>query len=64
MCWKDPSYRRARRARCAIAVLTPAGHEAGLRTAALPGHLPPVIPAGARNGTRYPWDWDDDAEPT
>jgi len=64
MCWKDPSYRRARRARCAIAVLTPAGQDAGLRMPAFPEGLAPVIPTGARNGTRYPWDWDDDAEPT
>src|SRR6266571_230865 len=57
MCWKDPSYRRARRARCTIAPLTPAGHNARPHTTALPDHLPPVIPPGARNGTRYPWDF-------
>jgi hypothetical protein len=73
MCWKDPAYRRARRARYAIAVLTPAAEDAALRTTALTPEyiadfeLEPVIPAGVANGTGrsgcYPWDWDDDTGP-
>jgi type IV secretion system protein VirD4 len=71
MCWNDPLYRTARRARQAIATLTPVREAAAWRAAAaLPGfrpdgdleHLPP---AGVVNGThrdvRYPWD--DDPEP-
>ncbi len=71
MCWNDPLYRTARRARQAIATLTPVHEAAAWRAAAaLPGFRPdgdlePLPPAGVVNGTsrdvRYPWD--DDPEP-
>ena len=64
-------YRTARRARQAIAALTPVHEAAAWRTtAALPdfrpdGDLELLPPAGVVNGTsrdvRYPWD--DDPEP-
>ena len=66
MCWKDPSYRRARRNGHAIATLIPAAELAGLPTPATrPRYGPyiepePLVPAdiinGAGRSTRYPWD--------
>jgi type IV secretion system protein VirD4 len=71
MCWNDPLYRTARRARQAIATLTPVHEAAAWRAAAaLPGfrpdgdleHLPPAgVVNGPSRDVRYPWD--DDPEP-
>ena len=71
MAWKDSLYRHARRARQAIATLTPIAEQATLRLEPLPpgfapaDDLEPLAPAGAINGgsrdVRYPWD--EDVEP-
>jgi hypothetical protein len=68
MCWKDPSYRRARRHGQATTTLIPAAEIAPLATA---GPAPrsglyiepePLVPADIITGTgrnaRYPWDED------
>ena len=70
MCWKDPHYRRARRAGQAIASLLPVTEPAALHVPAPPPrYVPyddsePPVPAGVIDGigrnARYPWEEDEE----